>query len=227
MSSHNLGQKRSTTSSHLQSDKDAEGENASRDVSRPVTGWRWFLAILSLYSTALLYGLDMTIAAAVQGTVIEAFPGSIDKLAWIGIGFPLGSVAVILPTGYAYGRFNIKYFYLLYVVLFEAGSALCGAAPTMDALIIGRVLAGIGGSGMYLGVLNYLSVFTSLRERSLYVALAGTVWGIGTILGRIKQLSSIPDEDGLTGYRTHSWRWLRCQQCHLALGIFHASYSFR
>jgi MFS family permease len=138
---------------------------------------------VALYSTALLYGLDTTIAAAVQGSVIEQFPGSIEKLAWVGVGFPLGSVAVILPTGYAYGMFNIKYLYLLSVLLFEAGSALCGAAPTMNALIGGRVLAGIGGAGMYLGALTYITVFTTLRERSLYVAAAGTVWGIGTVLG--------------------------------------------
>ena len=35
--------------------------------------------------------------------------------------------------------------------MFEAGSALCGAAPGMDALIVGRVWAGAGGAGMYLG----------------------------------------------------------------------------
>jgi MFS family permease len=37
------------------------------------------------------------------------------------------------------------------VVLFEVGSALCGAAPTMDALIVGRVIAGVGGSEFYIG----------------------------------------------------------------------------
>jgi hypothetical protein len=35
--------------------------------------------------------------------------------------------------------------------MFEVGNALCGAAPTSDALIVGRVIAGIGGAGMYLG----------------------------------------------------------------------------
>ena len=37
------------------------------------------------------------------------------------------------------------------VVLFEVGSVLCGAAPNMNALIVGRVLAGLGGSGVYIG----------------------------------------------------------------------------
>jgi MFS family permease len=41
------------------------------------------------------------------------------------------------------------------IVLFEAASALCGAAPTMDALIIGRAIAGIGGTGIFLGYVGF------------------------------------------------------------------------
>lgn len=63
----------------------------------------------------------------------------------------MASVAAILPFGRAYALFNIKVLLLSSIVVFEAGSALCGAAPTSDALIIGRVIAGVGGAGMYLG----------------------------------------------------------------------------
>jgi MFS family permease len=35
--------------------------------------------------------------------------------------------------------------------MFAAASALCGAAPSMNAIIIGRIWAGAGGAGMYLG----------------------------------------------------------------------------
>lgn len=41
--------------------------------------------------------------------------------------------------------------YINSLVHFAAGSALCGAAPTMNGLIVGRVWAGAGGAGMYLG----------------------------------------------------------------------------
>ncbi len=41
--------------------------------------------------------------------------------------------------------------YIASIALFEAGSAVCGGAPNMNALIVGRVIAGIGGSGMYIG----------------------------------------------------------------------------
>jgi MFS family permease len=41
--------------------------------------------------------------------------------------------------------------FIVSIVLFEAASALCGAAPNMDALIIGRAIAGVGGTGIFLG----------------------------------------------------------------------------
>lgn len=111
---------------------------------------QWALTVAAVYSATLLYGLDTTIVADIQVSILERF-GHIDQLTWIGAGFPLGSVAVILPIGVLYGLFNIKYLYIISFVLFEGGSALCGAAPNMNALIVGRVIAGIGGSGMYLG----------------------------------------------------------------------------
>lgn len=81
------------------------------------------------------------------------------------------------------------------VFIFNVGSALCGAAPSMNALIIGRVIAGIGGAGDYLGsvllhsaavyftnfrsCLNLVTRFTTLRERPLYISLIGLHWGVG------------------------------------------------
>lgn len=105
-----------------------------------------------------MIGLDTTIAADVQAPIFESF-GNIEKLPWVGIGFPMASVAVILITGRLYGLFNIKWLMISYIILFEVGSALCGAAPSLDALIIGRVIAGMGGSGMYIGYVFSYSQF--------------------------------------------------------------------
>jgi MFS family permease len=95
-------------------------------------------------------GLDTTIAADVQGSVYESL-GDIQNLPWVGLGFPMASVAVILFLGRAYGLFEVKRLILASLFIFEVGSALCGAAPTSNALIVGRVIAGMGGAGMYLG----------------------------------------------------------------------------
>jgi MFS family permease len=69
--------------------------------------------------------------------------------------------------------------------LFEAGSALCGAAPDIESLIIGRVIAGVGGSGMYSGTLTYVSVLSNDQEKPAYLAGSTVVWGIGNVLGPV------------------------------------------
>ena len=111
--------------------------------------WSPPLELLDLLT--LLLGLDTTIAADVQAEVYEVL-GHIENLPWVGLGFPMASVAAILPFGRAYALFDVKILLLSSLLLFEVGSALCGAAPTSDALIVGRVIAGIGGAGMYLGL---------------------------------------------------------------------------
>ena len=121
-----------------------------KPFERNIPPWRWTLVCIGLYLGALLYGLDTTISASVQGPILASL-GEIEKLAWVGIGFPMGSVSVILLLGWCYALFEIKYLIIGSVVAFEAGSALCGAAPNMNAMIVGRVIAGIGGAGMYLG----------------------------------------------------------------------------
>lgn len=175
-----------------------DGSNSADDNVRKITGLRWFLICASLYLSALMYGLDTTIAADLQGAVIATF-GEVSQLAWIGAGFPLGSVAVILPYGFLFTKFNMKWLYIAGIVLFQAGSALCGAAPTMNALIVGRVFAGAGGTGIYLGGLNHISALTSRQERGTYIAGTGFVWGLGAILG--------PVVGGGFSDSSATWRW--------------------
>lgn len=83
----------------------------------------------------------------------------------------IGGVAVTMPFGKLFGLYNVKWLYICSLVLFMGGSALCGAAPTMNAMIVGRVIAGMGGNGMYLGVITLLSVNTTPSERPLYLSL--------------------------------------------------------
>ncbi|PGH03526.1 hypothetical protein AJ79_07361 [Helicocarpus griseus UAMH5409] len=172
--------------------------DATNDDVRKITGFRWVLICAALYLSALMYGLDTTIAADVQGAVIETF-SEVSQLAWIGAGFPLGSVAVILPYGFLYTTFNMKWLYIGGIVLFQAGSALCGAAPTMNALIVGRVFAGAGGTGIYLGGLNHFSAMTTRQERGTYLTGTGFVWGLGAILG--------PVVGGGFSVSSATWRW--------------------
>lgn len=83
----------------------------------------------------------------------------------------IGGVSAVLPFGKLYGLFNAKTLYIGSVTLFMVGSAVCGAAPNIDSFIVGRVIAGAGGNGMYLGVMTLLSVTTTDKERPVYLSL--------------------------------------------------------
>ena len=117
-----------------------------------------------------VYSLDNTIVADITPAIINDFNG-ISLLPWLSVGFMIGGVAVVLPFGKLYGLYNAKHLYIASAVLFLAASALCGGAPTMNAIIVGRVFAGAGGNGMFLGILTLLSVNTSDRERPAYLSL--------------------------------------------------------
>ncbi|KAI0179648.1 major facilitator superfamily domain-containing protein [Hypoxylon sp. FL1284] len=167
------------------------------EPKRTVTGLKWFLVFTSLLSTVLLFSLDNTIVATIQPSIVETF-GDQQELAWIGVSFVLGQV-LILPIGKAYGMFNMKMLFVISLILFEGGSAICGAAPTMTAIIIGRVIAGVGGCGIYVGGLTYISVLTTPHERPLYLAILMSVWGFGNVLG--------PIVGGSFAISNATWRW--------------------
>jgi MFS family permease len=80
-----------------------------------------------------------------------------------------------------YGLYNIKILFIASVVILEAGSALCGAAQTMDTLIVGRAICGIGSIGIYVGVMNILSTFTTISERPKTIGYMTLMWGLGTV----------------------------------------------
>ena len=64
------------------------------EPQRQVTGFRWLLVCLAIFSGNILYGLDTTIAADIQAAISEAF-NNVSQLGWLGVGFTLGSTVTI------------------------------------------------------------------------------------------------------------------------------------
>lgn len=94
-------------------------------------------------------------------------------------------MATTLVFGKLYSQFDAKWLYIGTVILFELGSVLCAAAPNSTCFIVGRAIAGLGGMGMYIGVMTLIAYTTTIKERSIYIGLTGLVWGAGTVLGPV------------------------------------------
>jgi MFS family permease len=165
---------------------------------REIAGWKWIVVVLAIYSSQFLFALDQTIVANVQPVIVEQFD-SVSKLAWLSVAFLIGAAGTNLVWGKIFAQFNIKWTYILCIVAFEVGSAVCGAAPNIDAFIIGRAICGVSGAGMYVGLMTQLAVITTIKERPVYIGGAGLVWGVGTVLG--------PIVGGAFTDSAATWRW--------------------
>ncbi|KAL8997628.1 MAG: hypothetical protein Q9188_006283 [Gyalolechia gomerana] len=165
---------------------------------RPIHGWRWALGVAAILSSFFLFSLDQTIVADIIPAIVEHF-GSVGKLPWVSVTLLLAGAGTINFWAKVYGQFDPKWLYILCVIGFELGSAVCGAAPSMNALIVGRAVAGLAGAGMYLGVTMLLSIFTTPTERPTYFAMLGATFGLGTTLG--------PIVGGAFADSSATWRW--------------------
>jgi MFS family permease len=108
----------------------------------------FWLVIISVYFAFFLIALDRMIIATAVPAITNTFD-SISDIGWYGSAYML-TCAIFNPLfGSIYRFYPIKGVFIASVVLFEAGSALCGVAPTSEAFIVGRALAGIGAAGTY------------------------------------------------------------------------------
>ena len=95
--------------------------------------------------------LDTTIVNVALPTLSRELHSSISQIQWVVTGYILSLAAVIPVTGWAARRFGAKRVYMVSLVLFTAGSALCAAAVSTTTLVLFRVLQGVGG-GMIMPV---------------------------------------------------------------------------
>ncbi|EED23138.1 efflux pump antibiotic resistance protein, putative [Talaromyces stipitatus ATCC 10500] len=173
-------------------------------------GLRLALILLSLYLSVFLVALvmlwDRTILATAIPKITDEFH-SLDDIGWYGSAFLLPASSLVLLLGKLYAILNPKWVFIVLVMLFEIGSALCGAAPNSPALIIGRVVAGLGAAGIFSGAVIILVGIVPLEKRPLYQGLFGAVFAVSSVAG--------PLLGGVFTDRV-SWRW--CFYINLPFG---------
>jgi EmrB/QacA subfamily drug resistance transporter len=104
-----------------------------------------FVPLIALVIGTFKVILDNTVVNVALPTVGRVNASDLNLLQWVISAYLLAQAAVIPLSGWLSDRFGAKRIYLISLVLFTTGSALCGLAPTAEALVATRVLQGLGG----------------------------------------------------------------------------------
>ncbi len=146
----------------------------------------------------LLASLDQTIVATALPTIVGDL-GGLQHISWVTTAYLLASTAstpLYGKLGDLYGR---KRVFQVAIVIFLAGSALCGLSQSMLELILFRALQGLGGGGLIVGAMAIVGDIVAPRERGRYQGLFGAVFGVSSVIGPL-----------LGGFfvQSLSWRWI-------------------
>ncbi|KAK6206407.1 MFS aflatoxin efflux transporter [Colletotrichum tabaci] len=143
-------------------------------------GLKLFLIMLSVLVSMFLVALDRLVIATAVPQITDHFH-SVTDIGWYGSAYLLTTCAFQLLFGKFYAFFRIKHVYLVSVLLFEVGSAVCGAAPSSAVFIVGRAIAGVGGGGIFSGTIIIMVYSVPLHRRPKYQGAFEAVFSLASV----------------------------------------------
>ncbi len=133
---------------------------------------------------ALMVSMDVSIANALLPAIGLDFPGAgRAAVSWVITGYAIVFAAALVPAGRLADRAGRRRTYLGGLAVFGIGSALCGFAPGLALLLVGRAIQGLGAAAASPASLGLLLAATDSRHRSLYAARWTGAAALGVCLG--------------------------------------------
>jgi EmrB/QacA subfamily drug resistance transporter len=163
-----------------------------------IDAYVWRISAVVILGTMMSI-LDTTIVNVALATLGRELHSTVAQIQWVITGYLLSLAAVIPITGWAARRYGAKNVYLLSLVLFTVGSALCGLATSTTELILFRVIQGAGG-GMLLPIGQMMMADAAGPQRM------GRVMSVVAVPAMLAPILG-PAIGGLI-IDSSSWRWI-------------------
>src|SRR5581483_9265494 len=144
--------------------------------------YKWIVAIVVIFGFFMVM-LDTTIVNIAVPKLQTTFGAGLTDVDWVATGYALAEGVGIPLTPYLSALLGNKRFYLLILALFTLGSALCGLAWSLTALIVFRILQGLAGACMIPMSITMLYSEFPPEERGIALGSLGLPLMVAPALG--------------------------------------------
>lgn len=157
------------------------------------------LIVVSIMLATIMQALDTTIANVALPNMQGSMSATQDQISWVLTSYIVAAAIMTPPTGYLAARFGRKRLFTVAVIGFTIASMLCGAATSLEQMVVFRLLQGMFGAGLVpLSQSVLLDTYPPEKHGS-----AMAMWGVGVMVGPILG----PTLGGLLT-ESYSWRWV-------------------
>ncbi|KAI9841894.1 MAG: hypothetical protein M1838_003348 [Thelocarpon superellum] len=145
---------------------------------------KFIVICASVYFGVFLAALDSTIFATLTAPISTSFR-SLSLLSWLASSYLISNAASQPLSGRLTDIFSRRAGLVFCNLFFALGNLLCGLAKSPWVIILGRVVAGIGGGGMLSISTFVFSDLVPLRRRGVIQGIGNICYGAGAGLGGV------------------------------------------
>lgn len=161
---------------------------ASRNLDVQTKENSGIIILIALAMGFIMATLDVTVVNVAVVNIQETLGLTLYSSTWIVDGYILSFAALLLAGGALANRFGAKRIYMIGLIIFVFASLLCAVATTGDALVMGRVIQGVGAALFMPSSLSLLVVsFPDEKKRAkmfgIWSAIVSIASGTGPFIG--------------------------------------------
>jgi EmrB/QacA subfamily drug resistance transporter len=167
------------------------------DATSSLTTQKRNLAAFGVMLVIFLFAIDATIVSTAMPTIVARL-GGLELYSWVFSIYMLTSALTTPLFGKLSDLYSRRRLMLIGIGIFVLGSTLCGAAQSMEALVLFRAVQGLGGGAIYALSFIVVGILYAPEKRAKMQGIISGIWGIASILG--------PLAGGII-VENWSWRW--------------------